>query len=30
MYYVYLLKSLKDRKLYIGYSDDLKERFKKI
>ena len=29
MYYVYVLKSLKDKELYIGFSDDLKERFKK-
>jgi len=28
MYYVYILKSLKDGKLYIGYSGDLKNRFK--
>jgi putative endonuclease len=27
MYYVYILKSLKDLKLYIGRSDDLKRRF---
>lgn len=27
MYYVYILKSLKDRSLYIGYSADLKKRF---
>jgi len=27
MYYVYILKSLKDNKLYIGYSSDLKRRF---
>lgn len=26
-YYVYVLFSLKDRKLYIGYSTDLKTRF---
>jgi len=26
MYYVYILRSLKDRKLYIGYSSDLKRR----
>jgi len=29
MYYVYVLKSLKDESRYIGYADDLKERFKK-
>ncbi|MFC1613552.1 GIY-YIG nuclease family protein [Patescibacteria group bacterium] len=27
MYYVYLLKSLKDKGYYIGYSSDLKIRF---
>ena len=27
MYYVYILKSLKDSSLYIGYSADLKKRF---
>jgi putative endonuclease len=26
MYYVYLLKSKKDEKFYIGYSSDLKKR----
>ncbi len=26
-YYVYILKSLKDSSLYIGYSADLKKRF---
>ena len=26
MYYTYVLKSLKDKKLYIGRSDDLKKR----
>lgn len=26
MYYVYVLKSLKDSKLYIGYTNDLKKR----
>ena len=26
MYYVYILKSLKDEKLYIGSTDDLKRR----
>lgn len=28
MYYVYVLKSLKDLKLYIGRSEDLRRRFK--
>ncbi|HAI74222.1 MAG TPA: excinuclease ABC subunit C [Candidatus Moranbacteria bacterium] len=28
MYYVYVLYSQKDRKLYIGYSADLKTRIK--
>jgi len=28
MYYVYILESLKDNNLYVGYSDDLKRRFK--
>jgi len=27
MYYVYVLLSLKDRELYIGYSTDVYERF---
>ena len=27
MYYVYVLKSLKDNNLYTGYSDNLKRRF---
>lgn len=27
MYYVYILKSLKDSSLYIGYSANLKKRF---
>jgi putative endonuclease len=27
MYYVYILRSLKDRKLYIGKSNNLKRRF---
>jgi putative endonuclease len=26
MFYVYVLQSEKDRKLYIGYTEDLKER----
>jgi len=29
MYYVYVLKSRLDEKLYIGYTTDLKERFKR-
>ena len=28
MYYVYILKSLKDGKLHTGYSADLKNRFR--
>ena len=28
-YYLYLLKSLKDKSLYIGYTSDLKKRFEK-
>jgi len=27
MFYVYLLKSKKDQKLYIGFTNDLKKRF---
>ena len=27
MYYVYVLLSLKDKKLYIGYTTDLRKRF---
>jgi putative endonuclease len=27
MYYVYVLKSIKDNNIYIGYSTDLKRRF---
>ena len=27
MFYTYILKSQKDKKLYIGYSSDLKNRF---
>jgi putative endonuclease len=27
MYYIYVLRSLKDNKLYTGYSDNLKRRF---
>lgn len=26
MYFVYILKSLKDNKLYVGYTNNLKER----
>jgi putative endonuclease len=29
MYYVYVLKSLKDGKLYTGYTKNLKNRFKR-
>ena len=28
MYYVYVLKSAKDGKLYVGFTEDLKKRFK--
>jgi putative endonuclease len=28
MFYVYILQSIKDKKLYIGYSANLKERIK--
>jgi putative endonuclease len=28
MYYTYILKSRKDNKLYIGYTKDLRSRFK--
>jgi len=28
MFYVYILQSLNDRKLYIGYSTDLRKRLK--
>lgn len=28
MFYVYVLRSLKDSKLYIGFTSDLKRRFK--
>lgn len=27
MFYVYVLRSLKDKKLYIGYTNNLKRRF---
>lgn len=29
MYYTYVLRSAKDSKLYIGYTEDLKRRLKK-
>ena len=29
MYYVYVLKSQADRKLYVGYTTDLRERLQK-
>jgi len=29
MYYVYILFSLKDKQLYVGFTDNLKNRFKK-
>lgn len=28
MYYVYVLRSLKDKKFYIGYTNNLRERIK--
>jgi putative endonuclease len=28
MYYVYILRSLRDKKFYIGYTSDLRRRFK--
>jgi len=28
MFYIYILQSLKNRSLYIGYTNDLKKRFK--
>lgn len=28
MYYVYILRSMKDQKLYTGYTNNLKARFK--
>jgi len=28
-YYVYILQSLKDRKFYVGFTEDLRERLKK-
>ncbi len=27
MYYVYVLRSLKDKQLYIGFTEDIKRRF---
>ncbi len=27
MYYVYVIQSMKDKKLYIGYTNDLRRRF---
>jgi len=27
MYYIYVIKSLKDKKLYVGHTNDLKRRF---
>lgn len=29
MYYVYVLRSVKDRRLYIGHTHDLRRRFRK-
>ena len=29
MFFVYILKSKKDKTLYVGYTSDLRERFKK-
>jgi len=29
MFYVYILQSAKDKKLYIGFSTDINQRFKK-
>lgn len=28
MYYFYILRSLRDKDLYFGYTDDLRKRFK--
>jgi putative endonuclease len=28
MYYIYILQSLKDKKLYIGFSENLKQRIR--
>ena len=29
MFYTYVLKSIKDKKLYVGWTEDLNKRFKK-
>ena len=29
MFFTYILQSKKDKSIYIGYTDDLRERFKK-
>ncbi|GBE17283.1 GIY-YIG nuclease superfamily protein [bacterium BMS3Abin15] len=29
MFYTYILKSIKDQSLYVGWTDDLKSRFTK-
>jgi putative endonuclease len=29
MYYTYVLRSLKDKELYVGWTDDLLKRFKR-
>jgi len=29
MYYIYILRSLVDRRFYTGYTDDLRKRFKR-
>ena len=29
MFYVYILESLKDKKLYVGYTNNLRRRFEK-
>lgn len=29
MYYVYVIKSLRDKKIYVGHTNNLKRRFKK-
>lgn len=28
MFYVYILKSLRNKDIYVGYSDDLRQRYK--
>jgi putative endonuclease len=28
MFYVYVIKSIKDKRIYVGHTNDLKERFK--